>query len=170
MNSVPYFNVYNPQPSLDRINDQINQLEGLKKQLQQPLPQPTNLTQNFQLAPNNNTIKYAESIDEVQKSIVIGETPYFSHDMSIVWVKNTQGNINTYELKEIVAKDEKDLTIEYLQSQIEELKGMIGNESNVSNVISTENEPDSTEYDESIITTTKKDKSSGISRLSKSKK
>ena len=170
MNSVPYFNVYNPQPSLDRINDQINQLEGLKKQLQQPLPQPTNLTQNFQLAPNNNTIKYAESIDEVQKSIVIGETPYFSHDMSIVWVKNTQGNINTYELKEIVAKDEKDLTIEYLQSQIEELKGMIGNESNVSNVISTENESDTTEYDEPIITTTKKDKSSGISRLSKSKK
>ena len=170
MNSVPYFNVYNPQPSLDRINDQINQLEGLKKQLQQPLPQPTNLTQNFQLAPNNNTIKYAESIDEVQKSIVIGETPYFSHDMSIVWVKNTQGNINTYELKEIVAKDEKDLTIEYLQNQLEELKGMIKNESNVTDDISAEDEPDTSEYDESIITTTKKDKSSGISRLSKSKK
>lgn len=169
MNSVPYFNVYNPQPSLDRINDQINQLEGLKKQLQQPMPQPTNLTQNFQLAPNNNTIKYAESIDEVQKSIVIGETPYFSHDMSIVWVKNTQGNINTYELKEIIAKDEKDLTIEYLQNQLEELKGMIKNESNVTNDISAEDEPDTSEYDESIITTTKKNKSTGLSRISKSK-
>ena len=169
MNSVPYFNVYNPQPSLDRINDQINQLENMKKQLQQPIPQPTNLTQNFQLAPNNNTIKYAESIDEVQKSIVIGETPYFSHDMSIVWVKNTQGNINTYELKEIVAKDEKDLTIEYLQNQLEELKGMIKNESNVTNDISAEDEPDTSEYDESIITTTKKNKSTGLSRISKSK-
>lgn len=169
MNSVPYFNVYNPQPSLDRINDQINQLENMKKQLQQPIPQPTNLTQNFQLAPNNNTIKYAESIDEVQKSIVIGETPYFSHDMSIVWVKNTQGNINTYELKEIVAKDEKDLTIEYLQNQLEELKGMIKNESDVTNDISAEDEPDTSEYDESIITTTKKNKSTGLSRISKSK-
>lgn len=170
MNSVPYFNVYNPQPSLDRINDQISQLENMKKQLQQPIPQPTNLTQNFQLAPNNTTIKYADSIDEVQKSLVVGETPYFSHDMSIVWVKNTQGNINTYELKEIVPKDEKDLTIEYLQSQIEELKGMIKNESNVSDVISTKNEPDTTGYDEPIITTTKKDKSTSISRLSKGKK
>lgn len=169
MNSVPYFNVYNPQPSLDRINDQINQLENMKKQLQQPIPQPTNLTQNFQLAPNNNTIKYAESIDEVQKSIVIGETPYFSHDMSIVWIKNAQGNINTYELKEIVAKDEKDLTIEYLQNQLEELKGMIKNESNVTNDISAEDEPDTSEYDESIITTTKKNKSTGLSRISKSK-
>ena len=169
MNSVPYFNVYNPQPSLDRINDQISQLENMKKQLQQPIPQPTNLTQNFQLAPNNNTIKYADSIDEVQKSIVIGETPYFSHDMSIVWIKNTQGNINTYELKEIVAKDEKDLTIEYLQNQLEELKGMIKNESNVTNDISAEDEPDTSEYDESIITATKKNKSTGLSRISKSK-
>jgi len=169
MNTVPYFNVYNPQPSLDRINDQISQLENMKKQLQQPMPQPTNLTQNFQLAPNSNTIKYADSIDEVQKSMVIGDTPYFSHDMSVVWIKNIQGNINTYELKEIVAKDEKDLTIEYLQSQLEELKGMIKNESNVANDISTEDEPDTSGDDESINSAIKKNKSSSLSRISKSK-
>lgn len=170
MNTVPYFNVYNPQPSLDRINDQISQLETMKKQLQQPLPQPTNLTQNFQLAPNgSNTIKYADSIDEVQKNMVIGDTPFFSGDMSIVWIKNTKGEIKTYELTEIIPRDEKDLTIEYLQSQIEELKGKLEYESNVSNVITTEDEPDTTGNDESIITTVKKSKSSGISRISKSK-
>lgn len=118
-------NVYNPQPSLDRINDQINQLENMKKQLQQPV-QPTNLTQNFQIAPTNReVIRYAGSLEEVQRDMVIGDTPYFSKDMSVVWVKNATGEIKTYELKEIIKKDEKDLQIELLQGQIRELKEVI---------------------------------------------
>lgn len=118
-------NVYNPQPSLDRINDQINQLENMKKQLQQPV-QPTNLTQNFQIAPTNReVIRYAGSLEEVQRDMVIGDTPYFSKDMSVVWVKNVTGEIKTYELKEIIKKDEKDLQIELLQGQIRELKEVI---------------------------------------------
>ena len=116
-------NVYNPQPSLDRINDQINQLENMKKQLQQPQTPPTNLTQNFQLAPTNrDTIKYANSLEEVQRDMVLGDTPYFSKDMSVLWVKKATGEVKTYELKEIVKKDEKDLQIEFLQAQIKELK------------------------------------------------
>lgn len=52
MYNNPYLsNIYNQQASLDRINEQINQLENLKKQMQQPQQQPTSLTQNFQLAP-----------------------------------------------------------------------------------------------------------------------
>ena len=116
-------NVYNPQPSLDRINDQINQLENMKKQLQQPQTPPTNLTQNFQLAPTNrDTIKYANSLEEVERDMVLGDTPYFSKDMSVLWVKKATGEVKTYELKEIVKKDEKDLQIEFLQAQIKELK------------------------------------------------
>lgn len=123
------FNNYNTQPSLDRINAQINELEKLRTQMQQPIQQPTNLTQNFQLAPTNReVIRYANSEDEVQRDMVIGDTPYFSKDMSIVWVKNTAGEIKTYELKEIIKKDEKDLRIELLQAQIDELKkGMSNN-------------------------------------------
>ena len=85
----------------------------MKQQIpQQPIPQATNLTQNFQLAPTNReVIKYASSMEEVQKDMVIGDTPYFSKDMSVVWVKNTKGEIKTYELNEIVPKDEKDLQI-----------------------------------------------------------
>ena len=129
-NAQPYIPNYNPQPSLDRINDQISQLETMKKQLQQtpPIqPQPTNLTQNFQLAPTTNreVIKYANSIDEVERDMVIGDTPYFSKDMSIVWVKNTKGDIKTYELTEIVLKDDKDVLIDTLQSQIKELTNTI---------------------------------------------
>lgn len=124
-------NYYNRQETVDRINAQQNELERMKQQLQQP-QQPTNLTQNFQIAPqNHDVIRYATSIDEVNRDMVIGDTPYFSKDMSVVWIKNTKGEIKTYELNEIIPKDEKDLKIEYLQAQIEELKkGMNKNESN----------------------------------------
>lgn len=114
------YNAYNPQASLDRINSQIAELEKLKTQI--PIQQPTNLTQNFQIAPTNNVIKHAESMEEVQKNMVIGDTPFFSNDMSVVWIKSTNGEIKSYELKEIIQKDEKDIQIEYLQAQIEELK------------------------------------------------
>lgn len=113
------YGYYNPQPSVDRINAQIAELENLKKQI--PQQQPTNLTQNFQLAPTTG-IKYANSMEEVQKNMIVGDIPFFSNDMSVVWIKCTNGDIKTYELKEIVQKDEKDIKIEYLQAQVEELK------------------------------------------------
>jgi len=117
------FNNYNTQPSLDRINAQISELEKMKAQMQQPIQQPTNLTQNFQLAPTNrDVIRYASSEEEVQRDMVIGDTPYFSKDLSIVWIKNTKGDIKTYELKEIIKRDEKDIQIELLQAQINDLK------------------------------------------------
>lgn len=123
MYSNPYINTYNPQPALDRINSQMAELERMKQQLQQPMQQPTNLTQNFQISPNNNSvIKYANSIDEVQKDMVLGDTPYFSKDMSVVWIKNTKGDIKTYALEEIIQKDEKDLIIESLKIQVDELR------------------------------------------------
>lgn len=124
------YGMYNPQVSLDRINNQIAELEKMRANMQQPVTPPTSLTQNFQLAPSRDVIKYANSMEEVQKDLVIGDTPYFSRDMSIVWVKNTKGEIKTYELNEIIPKDEKDLKIEYLQAQINELKkGMVKDES-----------------------------------------
>jgi hypothetical protein len=110
--------MYNPQMYVDRLNNQIRELEAMKGQI--PMQQP--ITQNFQISPTNNVIKYAESLEEVQKNMVIGDTPYFSKDMSIVWIKCINGEIKSYELKEIVQKDEKDIQIEYLQAQIEELK------------------------------------------------
>ena len=120
----PY--IYNNQPTIDRINSQMAELEKIKQQLQQPL-QPTNLTQNFQLTPNREVIKYASTMDEVQRDMVVGDTPYFSKDMSVVWIKNTKGEIKTYELNEIIAKDSKDLMIDNLQLQIQELRKEIKN-------------------------------------------
>jgi len=128
MYNNPYFNAYNPQASIDKLNEQINSLERMRNQLQQPQPQPTNLTQNFQLAPTSrDVIRYATSIEEVQKDMVIGETPYFSKDMSVVWIKNLKGEIKTYELNEVVLKDDKDIKIDFLMAQIEDLKKEINN-------------------------------------------
>lgn len=126
------YNAYNPQASLDRINNQIAELEKMKTQI--PMQQPTNLTQNFQIAPTNNVIKHAESMEEVQKNMVIGDTPFFSNDMSVVWIKSTNGEIKSYELKEIIQKDEKDIQIEYLQAQIEELKKEVNKDESNTNV------------------------------------
>lgn len=124
MYNNPYFvNAYNSQTTLDRVNSQINELEKIKEQLQKPIQQPTNLTQNFQLAPTNrDVIKYVNSINDVEKETIIGDTPFFSKDMSIVWIKNLKGEIKTYELNEIVPKDNKDILIESLQFQIEQLR------------------------------------------------
>ena len=151
----PYYN----QPTLDRINAQINELEKMRNQIQQPIQQPTNLTQNFQLAPaNREVIKYANSMEEVKRDMVIGDTPYFSKDMSVVWIKNTKGDIKTYELNEIVPKDDKDIRIEYLQAQIEELKkGMKKYESNA-NVKQYANESDESEEPTNVSTISKSSK------------
>ena len=131
MYNNPYIpNAYNPQASLDRINSQIAELEKMKSQIPQPpMPMQQPITQNFQIAPNNNNIiRYASSIDEVQKDMVIGDTPYFSKDMSVVWIKNTKGEIKSYELTEIVQKDEKDMQIEFLQARLNELERKIVDE------------------------------------------
>lgn len=123
MYNSPYFNNFNSQMSIDKIDKQISDLERIKNQMQQP---PTNLTQNFQIAPNRESMRYVNSIEEVQKDTFYGEAPYFSKDMAVLWVKNAPNSIKTYELKEIINKDEKDLKIEFLMAQIEELKkGMI---------------------------------------------
>lgn len=132
MYNNPYFSPYAQQMNVDKLNEQINNLERLKVQMQQPVQQPTNLTQNFQLAPTNrDVIRYANSLEEVQRDMVLGDTPYFSKDMSVVWIKNTKNEIKIYELNEIIPKDEKDLKIEYLEAQIRELKeGIDKNEFN----------------------------------------
>lgn len=140
----PYMNPYSPQANIDRVNNQIAELEKIKSQLQNPAP-PTNLTQNFQIAPTNKeVIKYANNIDEVNRDLVVGDTPYFSKDMSVVWIKNTKGEVKTYELTEIVPKDDKDIKIELLMAQIEELKKGIKNESSDTNNVESTKSKEST--------------------------
>lgn len=171
MYNNPYMNQFNSQVSIDRINNQISELEKMKVQMQQPTTQPTNLTQNFQLAPtNNHTMRYANTIDDVIKENTYYETPFFSKDMSVLWIKSPKGDIKTYELTEIIPKDEKDLVIESLQEQIEELKGMIKNDANVTNVDAEQNKTNTTGNDSTIREELKSEKSTSFQKIPTSKK
>lgn len=164
-----YGNYYNPQNNLDRINAQINELEKLRAQIQQPV-QPS-INQTFQLTPSTNLIRYANSLDDVKKEYVVSDTPFFSKDLTVLWVKNTKGDIRSFELNEIIPKDSKDMQIELLQAQIEDLrKEMRNNEQFNSNDIKSKVEPNTSKYDEPIGDTIKETKSSSISRVSTSKK
>lgn len=159
----------NQQNMYEQIDNQINQLNQMKEQIKSNQQQPA-INQTFQLAPNNNhTMRYANTIDDVNKETVYFDTPFFSKDMSILWVKSVGGNIKSYELNEIIPKDAKDMQIEYLQSQIEELKGMIKDDANVTNDDAKQNETNPTTNDEPIRTTTKENKSSSVQKVSRSK-
>lgn len=149
MYNNPYVNMYSPQANIDRINNQIAELEKMKSQIPQNMPQPTSLTQNFQLAPTSrDIIKYAASMEEVQREMVVGDTPFFSKDMSVVWIKNTKGEIKTYELNEIVARDDKDLLIASLQMQMEELRKEV--KANAKPTNDDANEPDKSEESSNV--------------------
>ena len=124
---------------------------------ERPQQQPTNLTQNFSMMPQVPLMKFSNSLEDVKKEMVMGDTPFFSKDMSVLWVKNVRGDIKSYELREIVPKDNKDLQIEFLQAQIEELRKEVKkNESNVN-------------VNESITKPIEDEESSSISTISKSK-
>ena len=135
MYNNPYMNTYNPQITKDRIDNQIAQLQQMKEQLPQAVmqSQQPSINQTFQLAPNSsNGMRYANSLEDVSKEMVYVDTPFFSNDLSIMWLKSPKGNIKSFELKEIVQKDEKDLIIESLQFQLAELKkGMMNNEQSI---------------------------------------
>lgn len=130
MYNNPYLSSYSPQANIERINNQIAELEKMKSQMPTAPQQhqPTSINQTFQLSPNNQTtMRYVNSIDDVNKEFVIGDTPFFSKDLSVMWIKNPKGDVKSYEIKEIVQKDEKDLMIESLQLQLDELKEVINN-------------------------------------------
>ena len=147
---------YNPQANVDRINSINNEIANLEmRRTQAMMPQPMQpITQNFQILNGNSVMRFANNIEEVQRDFVIGDTPFFSKDLSVVWIKNTKGEIKTYELNEIVEKDEKDIKIEMLQAQLDELKKV--------NI----NEPSNEYVDEPI----KNEKSTGIQTISRNKK
>lgn len=166
---MPYYNTFNQQNMYDQIDSQINQLQQMKDQIKNN-NQPPAINQTFQIAPtNSHSIKYANTIDDVSKEQVFFETPFFSKDMSVVWIKNTKGDIKTYELTEIIPKDAKDMQIEYLQTQIEELKGMINNDTDVRNVNEEQSTADSTTDDESTGNGTQKNEPTRFQKISRGK-
>ena len=120
----------------DRIDNQMKQMQQFNQNQmqQQPVPQ---INQSFQLAPNpsNNELesKYVNNIDEVKGIFVMKTGVFLNKELNTLWIKNTNGDIRTFELNEIIETDPKDREIAMLKKQIEEMKEMMSNESNVNN-------------------------------------
>lgn len=115
----------------EKIDRQMQQMQQMNQNQMQQQPTSTNLTQNFQLAPNptNNDLesKYANNIDEVKNTFVMKTGLFTNKDFSTIWIKDVTGNIRTFKTEEVVELDEKDREILDLQRQVNELKGMIAN-------------------------------------------
>ena len=109
-----------------------------------------------------------QELEDVKKEIVYFDTPFFSKDLSVLWVKNNKGDIKAYELKEIVQKDNKDIQIEYLMEEIDKLKGMIKDEHNA-NANREDVRTSTTDGNETTREQTEDDKSTSVQRVSRSK-
>ena len=130
-------NMQDLQNMKERIDKQMQQMQQFNQNQMQQQPTPTNLTQNFQLAPNptNNELesKYANNIDEVRNTFVMKTGVFLNKELNTLWIKNTNGDIRTFELNELVEIDPKDREITMLKQELEKMKEMISNESNVNN-------------------------------------
>lgn len=168
----PYMMNYNPNIMQQNINDKIdNEIAKLQQMKNHNTNQPA-INQTFQLAPNSNGIKFVNDIDDVQKEFAISETPFINKDYSILWVKNAKGEIRTFELNEVIPKDDKDILIEKLQSQIDNLSNQIKEMNYNEQYYVKSNDENRDEYEsEQFIESTKNSKSSNVSnnRTSKSK-
>ena len=92
--------------------------------------QPTVINQTFQSSPNGVAgLKHINSIEDVEKELTVVETAFVTNDYTQLFIKNAKGEIRTFDMFEVIPKDEKDEIIEQLRSENNKLKGMIKNES-----------------------------------------
>ena len=138
MANYPYN--YNPYiQDLQSMRDRIDNTMRQYQQQNQNIPQqPTNLTQNFQLAPQTNNselqAKYVNNIDDVKNTFVINTGLFVNRDMTTLWVKNISGDIKTYSLTEIVQLDPKDTEIANLKNEIANMRVLLNQQISQSKV------------------------------------
>jgi hypothetical protein len=130
------FNPYNPnyimnewQNMKDRIDKNMQNYQQFQNQFTQQ-PQQAPITQNFQLAPQNinpNELQsaYANNIEEVKNIFMIKNGIFVNKDLTSAWFKDTEGKIKTFSLIEVIEKDEKDLEIENLKNEINQMKTLL---------------------------------------------
>lgn len=136
------YNPYNPnyimnewQNMKDRIDKNMQQYQQVQSQFMQPQQQAP-ITQNFQLAPQNvnpNELQsaYVNNIEEVKNIFMQKNGVFVNKDLSNMWFKDTEGKIRTFSLIEVIEKDEKDLEIENLKNEINQMKNLLLQKNNV---------------------------------------
>lgn len=129
---MPSYNPYNynPYQELQSMRDRIDKtMQQYQQQNQHVQQQPTNLTQNFQLAPmqqqNDLQARYVNNVDEVKNTFVMREGLFVNKEKNLLWIKDINGNIKSYSLTEIIESDPKDIEINQLKKEIEDMKAMM---------------------------------------------
>lgn len=117
------FNPYNSQMYMNDLQQMRDRIDRQMQLATQNSQQPTPITQNFQIAPNqsNQGIKYVNNIDDVKKELVFTDTLFITKDFKQLWFKNTSGEVKTYQLNEVIELDEKDQKIAELEAKIDML-------------------------------------------------
>lgn len=118
------FNPYNNQMYMNDLQQMRDRIDRQMQMANQNNQQPTPITQNFQIAPNQNNqgIKYVNSTDDVRNELVFVDTLFVTKDFKQMWFKNASGDIKNYTLTEIVEMDEKDKKIAELMARIDNLE------------------------------------------------
>lgn len=124
------YNSISRQNYEQNLRNIIEQASGQLQQLQNTQPmQQTPITQNFQITPQSNPSElqsgYANNIDEVRNIFMTRNGIFVNKDLSTLWFKNTEGNIKTFSLIEIIEKDEKDKEIDSLRKQLDEMRTLL---------------------------------------------
>lgn len=125
------YNSISRQNYEQNLRNIIEQATGQLQQLQNTQPmQQSPITQNFQITPQNNNPSelqsaYVNNIDEVKNIFMTRNGIFVNKDLSTLWFKNTEGNIKTFSLIEIIEKDEKDKEIDSLRKQLDEMRTLL---------------------------------------------
>lgn len=126
------FNPYNQNLYLQDLQNMRDRIDRTMQNYQNQTQQQAPITQNFQIAPQTNPSElqsgYANNIDEVRNIFMTKNGVFVNKDLTTLWFKNTEGNIRTFTLAEVIEKDAKDMKIEELEKQIEEMKSLIQTE------------------------------------------
>lgn len=122
-------NMQDLQNMREKIDRQMQQMQQFNQNQMQQQPVPTNLTQNFQLAPvqqqNELQAKYVNNIDEVKNIFVMREGLFINKDRDTLWIKNIDGDIKSYSLTEIIEIDPKDTEIATLKNEIANMRALL---------------------------------------------
>ena len=129
------YNPYNPnyimqewQNMKDRIDKNMQNYQQVQNQFMQPQQQAP-ITQNFQIAPQTNPSElqsaYANNIDEVKNIFMTKNGIFVDKGLTVAWFKDTEGKIRTFSLIEVIEKDEKDVEIENLKAEINQMRTLL---------------------------------------------
>lgn len=129
------YNPYNPnyimqewQNMKDKIDRNMQNYQQVQNQFMQPQQQAP-ITQNFQIAPQTNPSElqsaYVNNVDEVKNIFMTKNGIFVNKELTSAWFKDTEGKIKTYSLIEVIEKDEKDVEIERLKDEINQMRNLL---------------------------------------------